>query len=223
MIFALLLLASAFVTAEPSPYKLATISKNPNFGLGRRQDAGYSPTQTDCGSGDTCATACGASYIQCASTDDSIHCYDPTIKESCCPDGSGNSCSEGYFCTSDTSGDTWRCPDGMDLVSCAAAYSLTDSLVSQVATAKPTTIPSSTSNFVSAVVTSSSVYSPSSISDKYSYTESSSYTTTATPVSNGTVSSTTTAAGVQFTGGAEHVVAGGMKALALAAGAFLVL
>ncbi|KAH7370609.1 hypothetical protein BKA65DRAFT_488876 [Rhexocercosporidium sp. MPI-PUGE-AT-0058] len=246
MLAAIILLGAALVTAEPAPYKLGSISKNPSHGLGRRQDAGYSPTQTYCGPGSDCASSCGATYIQCASSDDALHCYDPTIKESCCPDGTGNSCEAGYFCTSDTSGDTWCCPDGMDLVSCAAAYSLTDVLVSQVATAAPSSIPSYTPTSVSAKPTPSYTpsysYSSSHNSYKHTYTAPHSYTTTscsssshyttsptvhttyeATILSNATVSKTTSAAGVQFTGAAGQVVLGGLKGLALAAGALLVL
>ncbi|KAH6717858.1 hypothetical protein BKA61DRAFT_422408, partial [Leptodontidium sp. MPI-SDFR-AT-0119] len=159
MLATVILLASALVAAEPAPYKLGSVSKNPSLGLGRRQDAGYSPTQTYCGPGTDCASSCGATYIQCASSDDALHCYDPTIKESCCPDGTGNSCADGYFCTKDTSGDTWCCPNGMDLVSCAAAYSLTDVLVSEVATAAPSSIPAYTPSSVSAKETPS--YTPS--------------------------------------------------------------
>lgn len=90
MLATVILLASALVAAEPAPYKLGSVSKNPSLGLGRRQDAGYSPTQTYCGPGTDCASSCGATYIQCASSDDALHCYDPTIKESCCPDGTGS-------------------------------------------------------------------------------------------------------------------------------------
>ncbi|KAG4411485.1 hypothetical protein IFR04_015390 [Cadophora malorum] len=213
MLVTFLLLASTLVAAEPAPYKLGSISKNPSLGLGRRQDAGYSPTQTYCGPGTDCASSCGATYITCASTDDALHCYDPSINESCCPDGTGNSCSDGYFCTSDTSGDTWCCPNGMDLVSCAAAYSLTDSLVSQVTTAAPTAIPSYTPTSVSAEATPN--YTPS-----YSY---SFKTHDPTPVSNVTYTPTNTAGGVEFTGGAGQALVGGLKGLAFAAGALLAL
>ena len=90
MLTTFLLLASTLVAAEMTPYKLGSISKNPNLGLARRQDAGYSPTQTYCGPGTDCASSCGATYITCASTDDALHCYDPSINESCCPDGTGS-------------------------------------------------------------------------------------------------------------------------------------
>jgi hypothetical protein len=102
--------ASALVAAEPAPYKLGKMSMNHAFGLMRRQ-AGYQPTQTFCGPGTDCASSCGTGYTQCASTDGDLHCYNPTVEQTCCPDGTGNSCDFGYFCTSDASGETWCCPD----------------------------------------------------------------------------------------------------------------
>jgi hypothetical protein len=104
------LVASALAVAEPAPYQLGKMSLNTAFGLMKRQ-AGYQPTQTYCGPGTDCASSCGAGYVQCASSDGDLHCYDPTIQQTCCPDGTGNSCDEGYFCTSDASGNTWCCPD----------------------------------------------------------------------------------------------------------------
>jgi len=101
--------ASAFVVAEPAPYKLGSISFNNAFGLAKRQ-SGYAPSQTYCGPGIDCPSSCGAGYTQCASSDNELHCYNPVIKQTCCPDGSGNSCEEGYFCTSDSTGGTWCCP-----------------------------------------------------------------------------------------------------------------
>jgi len=79
-----LFVASALAVASPAPYKLGSMSFNNAFGLNKRQ-AGYQPTQTYCSPGDTCAEACGATYEQCVSSDGDLHCYDPTIKQSCCP------------------------------------------------------------------------------------------------------------------------------------------
>jgi hypothetical protein len=73
------------------------MSMNPAFGLAKRQ-AGYQPTQQQCGPGTTCAESCGAGYETCASTDDVLHCYDPSIQDTCCPDGSG-SMSLLYHCS----------------------------------------------------------------------------------------------------------------------------
>jgi hypothetical protein len=104
------LMVTSLAVAEPAPYKLGSMSFNRAFGLAKRQ-AGYAPSQTYCGPGTDCASSCGTGYIQCASTDSDLHCYNPEIKQTCCPDGNGNSCDDGYFCTSDTTGGTWCCPD----------------------------------------------------------------------------------------------------------------
>lgn len=90
-----LFVAGALAAAEPAPYKLGAVNKNNLFGVVRRQEAtqtaGYQPTETSCGLGDTCAIACGAGFEQCASTDQSVrHCYNPTIGDICCPDLSGS-------------------------------------------------------------------------------------------------------------------------------------
>jgi len=125
-----LFLAAAYAAAEPAPYRLGSISLNPAFaGLIKRQ-AGYQPSQTYCSGTGDCASACGAGYVTCASNDGDLHCYNPGIQETCCPNLSGNSCSEGYYCTQDASDNTWCCPNGMNLAECAAAYSLTASLES---------------------------------------------------------------------------------------------
>lgn len=151
---AVLAFAAHVSASEPMPYKpLMKMSVHQMFGLGRRQTDGYQPTQSVCGVGATCADACGAGYITCASSDSTIHCFNPDAKQTCCPDNSGNSCDNGYYCTADTAGGTWCCPNGMDLVACAAAYSVTGGLASETpkATTSPTTSPTS-----SAVVTTSS-------------------------------------------------------------------
>lgn len=129
---------AAQAIAEPKPYKpmLMKSSVRDLFGVVRRQDTpGYQPSQAVCGTGATCEAACGAGYQTCASTDDSVHCYNPSINEICCPDQSGSACDAGYYCTSDKVGETWCCPNAMDTTACAAAYSVAGGLVSQ--TAKP--------------------------------------------------------------------------------------
>ncbi|KAH7328258.1 hypothetical protein B0I35DRAFT_13237 [Stachybotrys elegans] len=114
-------------SAEPKPYRLATM---PVLGmsLARRDTNGYIPEQTVCGEGNTCSEACGAGYTECASTNDSIHCYNPDAQQKCCTDGSGNSCDAGYYCSHDTQNQTWCCPDSMDLAECAAAYNVVGGL-----------------------------------------------------------------------------------------------
>ncbi|KAF8864299.1 hypothetical protein BDZ45DRAFT_711745 [Acephala macrosclerotiorum] len=189
------LLAAAHASPEPAPYKLGSMSLNRAFGLLKRQ-AGYQPTQTYCGPGADCATSCGADFVQCASTDGDLHCYDPSIKDTCCPDGSGNSCSDGYYCTSDASGGTWCCPDGMDLAACAAAYSLTGSLVSETPTStlSSSTTPGSVSVSTTSTPTTASTSSVSSSAVKTSPTTSATHVTA---TANGTVASTTSS--VPFT------------------------
>jgi len=88
----LLFVAPIYGAAEPAPYMIGSMSINPAFGLAKRQ-AGYQPTQTYCGPGADCATSCGQGYIQCASNDNSLHCFDPAINETCCPDGTGSTYS----------------------------------------------------------------------------------------------------------------------------------
>ncbi|KAK4240907.1 hypothetical protein C8A03DRAFT_12804 [Achaetomium macrosporum] len=155
---------AASVAAEPMPYKpnMMKTSVRDLFGVVRRQDgSGYQPEQAMCGEGATCAEACGAGYTTCASGDNQVHCFNPTAGEICCPDKSGNSCDAGYYCTSDKEGETWCCPEGMDLAACAAAYSVTGGLVSQ--TPAPTTT-STTSSSSTAPPTTTSTSSTSSIS-----------------------------------------------------------
>src|SRR5947207_4753840 len=90
-----LALAPALSLAEPKPYLLrAATSSNQLFGLMKRA-SGYAPTSVNCGPGATCAEACGPNYIQCPSNDGGTHCFDPSIKEICCSDGSG--CTPSLF------------------------------------------------------------------------------------------------------------------------------
>lgn len=84
---------AAHVVAEPMPYKpkLMKTSVRELFGVVRRQDSpGYQPTAAVCGTGNTCAEACGAGYETCASSDEQVHCFNPTANELCCPDQSGS-------------------------------------------------------------------------------------------------------------------------------------
>ncbi|KAI0469503.1 hypothetical protein F4859DRAFT_486850 [Xylaria cf. heliscus] len=134
--YALLVMGLASQTlAEPSrePYqpKLARMSTRSILGLDRRDVEGYSPTEQLCGAGDTCAEACGSGFRQCASKDNLTHCYNRTKKQLCCPGGTGASCDNGYFCTSDEGGETWCCPGGLSLKECAQKYNIPGPLTSQ--------------------------------------------------------------------------------------------
>ncbi|KAK0665789.1 hypothetical protein QBC41DRAFT_232025, partial [Cercophora samala] len=145
-ITALAALAFAVNVAAEQPYKpqLVKMSTRSLFSIGRRQDApGYQPEQAVCGEGNTCEEACGAGYTTCASTDSQVHCFNAQAAQTCCPDQSGNSCDAGYYCTADKAGETWCCPNAMDLEACAAAFEVTGGLVSQTAPAATSTSTSS--------------------------------------------------------------------------------
>ncbi|KAF7868339.1 hypothetical protein EAF04_004871 [Stromatinia cepivora] len=162
LIAASILVASASAIApEGVPYKLAARSLNSAYGLTKRQ-SGYQPSQTFCSGTGTCAEACGTGYETCASTDRDLHCFDPTAKETCCPTGTGDSCSEGYYCTQATDRTVWCCPDGMDLTACAAIYSLTGVLQSitpsSIASASGSALPTTPASATTSDILSTPVY-----------------------------------------------------------------
>jgi hypothetical protein len=88
---AVLALAAHVGASEPMPYKpLMKMSIHQMFGVGRRQSDGYKPTESTCSDGATCAEACGAGFVTCASQDSMTHCFNPDIQQTCCPDNSGS-------------------------------------------------------------------------------------------------------------------------------------
>ncbi|KAB5571918.1 hypothetical protein GE09DRAFT_1170305 [Coniochaeta sp. 2T2.1] len=179
---------------QPLAYKpLMKMSVHQMFGIHRRQSDGYTPTQSTCGEGATCADACGAGYDTCASNGDTIHCYNPAAKQTCCPDNTGNSCDDGYYCTADTAGQTWCCADELDLVACAAQFGVTGGLVSE--TPKPTTSSASSTSTSSVVITTSSSSSSTFLAQNS--------TTTAT--STGTVTTCTSTLGGSATWPASNI------------------
>ncbi|KAH6659350.1 hypothetical protein BKA67DRAFT_652581 [Truncatella angustata] len=147
-------LAGQVVVAEGvrKPYKpeLARMSVKAML-LGKRQeDGGYEPDTTFCGTGTTCAEACGAGYQQCSSSDDQVHCFDAASSQTCCPNNSGDSCDAGYYCSADTTGATYCCPNGSSVEDCAATFSVTGGLSSQIP--GPTLTTTLTSTSISTVV-----------------------------------------------------------------------
>ncbi|OAA54835.1 hypothetical protein SPI_08706 [Niveomyces insectorum RCEF 264] len=150
---ALLSAVAAHAAPEPAPYMphnartAKLMSVRDMFGVAARADDGYTPSQSLCGLGQTCAEACGAGFQTCASDDDAIHCFNPAAQQVCCPDGTGNSCDPGYYCTGTTTGDTVCCPNGQSLAQCAAAYSVSGRLTAE--TAAPTTSSTSSSSSTS--------------------------------------------------------------------------
>lgn len=193
----------------------------PRGDLAKRQ--GYYPTTQFCGTGDTCKEACGSEYEQCPS-DAGLYCFVPTAGETCCPDGTGSeyirplcslkltqtldSCEAGYFCTSDGAGQTYCCPDGLDLASCAASYSLTVSLIRETGT--PSAPPAS-----EAPATSTPIHVS---APPTSYPPVSFPTATGPPVGPTGNATYSTAAPPQFTGAAAKLAGAGMAVLAGAAG-----
>ena len=84
-----------------------------------------------------------------------------------------DSCDIGYFCTADKTGDTFCCPDGMDLAECAKSYDVAGGLVSQTppkVTSTSTTSTSSSSSTAPPTTTTSSSTST-TIEEKTTSTE----------------------------------------------------
>ncbi|KAF3350687.1 Cyanovirin-N-like protein [Verticillium dahliae VDG2] len=161
---AVLALATSAAAQEFITFTRASQSTR-DFGLLRRQSDGYQPEDEVCaGEGSTCAEACGTGYLQCSSSDSSVHCYNPAANESCCSTGTGSSCLSNFYCTHDTQVETWCCPNGLSLKECAVKFGVTGALTSD--------LPKATS-------TSSAYKLPST-------------TTTATTSSSSTTSTTTT-------------------------------
>jgi hypothetical protein len=89
----------------------------------RRQSAppGYSPDFGLCGTGTTCQDACGPNWESCqASTTLSLFCYNKVdLKQTCCENGSGRACEEGYYCAwQEFGGKVWCCENGQSLEEC---------------------------------------------------------------------------------------------------------
>ncbi|KAF9738709.1 hypothetical protein PMIN06_009607 [Paraphaeosphaeria minitans] len=176
--------------------------------LTKRQ--GYYPSSQPCGSGTTCAEACGAGQVECPADAGRGVCFDPSQSQ-CCPDGSGYSCDSGYFCSSDGRGNTYCCPNGMDLGACAEAYSLTVSLVSQTGTID---VPLQT-EIATAIPTSETLVYIASIPPQYSsLVEEASLPTTTVSVSAGNGTYATGSPPVEFAGVATKTELAGIVVFA---------
>ncbi|EQL01630.1 hypothetical protein OCS_02658 [Ophiocordyceps sinensis CO18] len=169
---ALALLACA-ATAAASAGSVFMAS-TPGTSLARRGTDGYLPKLTKCDKdGDSCAAVCGAGYDRCASSKpNETHCFNPTVGESCCMDGSGSmscpgpfpssppcpladfrappdSCVEGFFCTNSLDKKNWCCPDNMSLEQCATKYGVTNGLqLAKPSSTSTPPVPSSTSSVI---------------------------------------------------------------------------
>ncbi|KAI1874854.1 uncharacterized protein JN550_002283 [Neoarthrinium moseri] len=174
----LALAGQAVAEAAKKPYKPELAKMSLRSMLGRRQeDGGYQPDTTFCGTGATCAEACGAGFEQCASTDSQIHCFNVGTSQTCCPNGSGDSCDAGYYCSADSAGATWCCPNGLSTADCAAQFGVTGGLSSQV--------PASTSSSVAATSSSAAAVTSSA-------SEAVSTSNAAVATENGSATGTTT-------------------------------
>jgi len=76
---------------QSNQMNLAKMSVKDIFGLQRRDSGEYQPSETQCGSGSTCAEACGKGFEQCGSKDDLVHCFNPTVGQQCCQGASNGS------------------------------------------------------------------------------------------------------------------------------------
>ncbi|KAH8886173.1 hypothetical protein GQ53DRAFT_828179 [Thozetella sp. PMI_491] len=170
-----------------------------------KRQSGYQPTATACSEGATCADSCGPGYITCDDSNNpspefSLYCYDPNIGETCCSDLTGSSCASGFYCTKDTSGNDWCCPDGSTLAECQAQYSISGSLVSIAPlTYTPTnssgpTATATTQATTSAPIVSSATPSTSSVASGPGSVAGPSSGSGSGPGSNVTFTSTVTAA-----------------------------
>ncbi|KAK3695761.1 hypothetical protein B0T22DRAFT_478389 [Podospora appendiculata] len=83
----------------------------------RQDGGGYGPAFGSCGTGETCAEACGEGFETCGGdTGAVLFCYDPGAGQSCCPDGQGRACDAGFYCVKDpTGGTTYCCDDQLNL------------------------------------------------------------------------------------------------------------
>lgn len=238
---ALAVLAGQVVVTEgiKRPYKpeLARMSVKHMFLSRRAEDDGYQPDTSLCGTGNSCAEACGAGFAQCASSDDQIHCYDAGSSQTCCPNNSGDSCDAGYYCSADTTGETYCCPNESSLEECAAVFSVTGTLSAQLPVATgslstlsgtTTTTLTSTSTITSTVAKSTSsttepcttyttgIVIPIPVSETTGYNTTTIRSTNVLPTSS--TPATTTA---PFQAGAHSVQAPGLVAVAVFAFAAL--
>ncbi|KAI0910097.1 hypothetical protein F4823DRAFT_591682 [Ustulina deusta] len=174
---------------EPYHPSLARMSTRDIIGLHRRDAEGYSPTEQLCGAGDTCADACGKGFKQCRSKDSLTHCYNSLKKQTCCPNGSGDSCDNGYFCTADEDAKTWCCPDGLSLKECAQKYDIPGPLTSQVLSTS-TSISTSTSTTTAKATTTKHTSSEEATTAKHTSTTELTTTSTKTGKPESTESTT---------------------------------
>ncbi|TQN73014.1 putative secreted protein [Colletotrichum shisoi] len=167
-----------------------SITTGRDLGFMRRADGGYQPEDEVCNKGgNTCSEACGGGYQQCKSTDQAVHCYDPTAGETCCSTTTGNSCLTSFYCTHDTKTETFCCPNGMNLGDCATKHGVTGPLTSDVPVPTTTSVPSTSKSSTVPPTTSSSAPPTTTSSSLVATTTT---TTTTTSSSSAFISTSTT-------------------------------
>ena len=65
-----------------------------------------------------------------------------------------DSCDAGFYCTADTKGETFCCPEGLSLTECATKYGVTGALSSEIPTPTSTSISSTSTSSTSSTSTS---------------------------------------------------------------------
>lgn len=154
---ALMALATTATAQQSRVFTRASQSVR-EFDIFARQSDGYQPEDEICGGeGSTCAEACGDGYQECASSDESVHCYNPAQEESCCASGNGSSCLSSFFCARDSETGTFCCPGGSSLEECAVEFGVVGALVSDAPAAPTSSSSSAVAESTSEVVSSSSV------------------------------------------------------------------
>lgn len=80
-------------------------------------DGGYYPASRYCGTGTSCADACGDEAEACYG----VYCYYPNSGETCFADGTGYSCGGGYFETVTGDNNDYCCKSGHTYEECASS------------------------------------------------------------------------------------------------------
>ncbi|SPQ24024.1 35dd044a-ea3b-4e31-a576-1cb03143783f [Thermothielavioides terrestris] len=167
----------------------------------RRQSPppGYHPEFGSCGSGTTCENACGPNWISCqASTNLSLFCYNKVdLNQTCCENGSGRACDNGYYCAwQEFGGRVWCCENGQSLEECGVpqpASSSSTATSSPTSSGETSSSPSTPESPTSAPTWGSTSGSPSaSPSESISNSHSLSTTSSQCPASTVTSWATTT-------------------------------
>lgn len=80
-----------------------------------------------------------------------------------------DSCDAGYYCSADSAGETYCCPEGMDTEACAAAYKITGGLTSEIPVPTTSAYPTSTYEPITTTSSSYPVYNTSSAVETSTY------------------------------------------------------